>query len=174
MTHLLPIKAEQHLLLYTTQGVGFLAPTDAVMTRQKAGKQLINLDAGAKLAEPVWLDNLDDYLVLVSSEGRMLIYRLSELPVLAKGKGNKLMSLKADERIVFTAFFKPGMAYKLHAGKRYLSLKPADWQAYVGTRAKRGVALPKGFTQIADVEELGLISALEKAVEMPKTGSLFD
>jgi topoisomerase-4 subunit A len=174
MTHLLAIKSHAHLMLYTLDGVGFLAPTEAVITRQKAGKQLIHLDGESPLADPFWLESLQDYLVLVSSEGRMLIYPLDELPVLSKGKGNKLMSMRAGERIIFCTIFKKGMTYKLFAGKRHLSLAPADWQAYVASRAKRGLALPKGFTQIQACEAVGENLAERPEDSLGVTGDLFD
>jgi len=40
----------------------------------------------------------------------------------------------------------------LHAGKRHLTLKPADLAHYQGERGKRGHKLPRGLQKVSKVE----------------------
>ena len=36
----------------------------------------------------------------------------------------------------------------IHAGRRHLSLKPADLEHYFGERGRRGAKLPRGFQNV--------------------------
>jgi topoisomerase-4 subunit A len=40
----------------------------------------------------------------------------------------------------------------LHAGRRHLTLKPADLAHYAGERGKRGHKLPRGLQKVSAVE----------------------
>ena len=81
-----------------------------------------------------------------------------ELPALAKGKGNKLIQIPpADfssnkDEVVSVAIIPNDGALKVVSGKRHLSLKTIDIEAYMGARAKRGTALPRGFQRVDALE----------------------
>ena len=84
----------------------------------------------------------------------MTIYPVTELPILAKGKGVKLINvpsklLKArDEFVLGATTFRKGQHVLVHSGKRYLRLKGQDLEHYSGERGKRGRKLPKGFQAV--------------------------
>ena len=88
----------------------------------------------------------------------MLLVSLLDLPVLGKGKGNKLMALKkgglgiADETLQWLAILPAGGVLTLHAGKRSKTFKAAELEPYRSERAKRGMLLPKGFHVITGLE----------------------
>ena len=75
----------------------------------------------------------------------LLLFPLAELPVMAKGKGNKLMALEPGERVMALVTLGDGQALTVLAGQRTLTLKPADLTHYHGKRAQRGHLLPRGF-----------------------------
>lgn len=135
------------LLLASSEGYGFIAERSSLDTNQKAGKAIVNLGETASLlsAYPV-LD--ETCIAVVSSVGNLLIFNRDELPVLAKGKGNKLMNLKEKETVVAVVALSNNDNLTIHTAKRTLTLKPADWANYQGKRAGRGGALPKGFTSV--------------------------
>jgi topoisomerase-4 subunit A len=45
-----------------------------------------------------------------------------------------------------------GAPVRVHAGKRYINLKPAEYQPFVGQRAQRGAKLPRGFQNVSALE----------------------
>jgi topoisomerase IV subunit A len=89
--------------------------------------------------------------VCVSNTGHLLIFSLADLPELLRGKGNKLMQLPGDEKIVDIQVITAEDSLTVLAGKRHFTLKPADWKVYMGTRARRGLLLPRGLRQVSSL-----------------------
>lgn len=139
-THVLMGKDDDKLLLASTQGYGFINTLNELDTVQKSGKSIIHLDDTAQLL--VKQIASDDTLVaIVSSAGYLLIYSLNTLPLLKKGKGNKLMQLKNNETIVAITTLNEKDGLTIHSGKHRITLKPDDIQNFMGVRAQRGAML---------------------------------
>jgi topoisomerase-4 subunit A len=104
-----------------------------------------------------------DWLAAVTSEGRLLVFKVADLPQLAKGKGNKIIGIPGErvasreEYLSDLAVLGEGCALVLQAGKRTLTLKPDDLEHYKGERGRRGNKLPRGFQRVDGllVEALG-------------------
>ena len=58
---------------------------------------------------------------------------------------------KGPEDIDFVVF-REDQSLRIHAGKRYINLKPADFDNYIGERAQRGRVLPRGFKNPGRIE----------------------
>ena len=139
--------AAERLLLAGTDGYGFVAKLGDLEGRNKAGKAVMNL--GGDLMLPQKLAELaTDRYALATAEGRLLVFPVAELPELAKGKGNKLVTLKGEDRILAACVLPAGAVLELTCGKRKLTLKPQDLEAFAGSRASRGVHLPQGFRRV--------------------------
>jgi topoisomerase IV subunit A len=99
-----------------------------------------------------------DLCMAISNEGRMLLFPLNTLPVLGKGKGNKLISIPSarvkarEEFMVMAAIIPQGQYVTLFAGKRKLTLKPSDLDYYRGERGRRGAKLPRGLQRVDRIE----------------------
>lgn len=140
-------EAAERLLLAGTDGYGFVAKLGELEGRNKAGKAVMNL--GGELMLPQKLTDLaTDRYALATAEGRLLVFPVAELPELAKGKGNKLVTLKGEDRILAACVLPAGAALELSCGKRKLTLKPQDLEAFAGGRASRGAHLPQGFRRV--------------------------
>ena len=118
---------------------------------------------GAKIIAPVQISQIQDtWLVAVSNEGRMLVFPLEDLPQLARGKGNKIISisparvLSREEFMVSCALVTDTSELLVHSGKRYLRLKPSDLVHYRGDRGRRGNKLPRGFQKVDSLEVEGV------------------
>lgn len=85
------------------------------------------------------------HLALLTSTGRLLILELSELPILSKGKGNKLIQLEEKDQIVFMTRLTLDEILQVVAGQQQLKLKGDDLQKYIGKRASKGQLLPRGY-----------------------------
>ncbi len=152
---------EQRWLLASDAGYGFITPARNLLANTKKGKSVLTLPKGARVlkARPV-SDVHTDRVVAVTSEGRMLVIPLSDLPEMARGKGNKIIGIpgkrvaEREEYVVDLLVVPEGGKVKLLSGKRHLNLKAADLNAYEGERGRRGNKLPRGFQKVDGLELL--------------------
>lgn len=142
-------------LLASDAGYGFIVQGADLQAKNRNGKALLTLPAGSKVMNPIQVTEREtDQVVAISNEGRLLVFPLTELPQLARGKGNKIISVpaarvKAREEFLFGLVLLPeGASVVLTAGKRTLTLKPADLEHYRGERGRRGNKLPRGFQKV--------------------------
>ena len=83
-----------HYLFASDAGYGFVTDLASLISKNKSGKVLLSLPAGAQVLPPAPVTQRDsDWVVTVTNEGRMLIFPLAELPVLPKGKGQKIIQI---------------------------------------------------------------------------------
>ncbi len=150
---------DQPLLLSNTAGYGFVTTLDNLLAKNKAGKAMFNLPAGAEVLTPLWLGNAEsDQLAVAAGDGRLLVFAASEMPMMNKGKGVRLINIPqaafANKRewLNSVAVIPEGESLTLHAGRRHLTLKPADLAHYSGERGKRGHKLPRGLQKVTRVE----------------------
>ncbi|WP_417661758.1 DNA topoisomerase IV subunit A [Pseudomonas sp.] len=136
-------------------GYGFVVKGEDLQAKNKAGKALLSLPNGAKVIPPKPLvSREEDWLAAVTTEGRLLLFKVADLPQLGKGKGNKIIGIPGDrvasreEYLTDLAVLPVGATLVLQAGKRTLSLKADDLEHYKGERGRRGNKLPRGFQRV--------------------------
>lgn len=157
-THLLAGNAEDLVVLVNHWGYGFKTSLKEFLSKNKAGKALVTLANNERLLAPLLTTQEDHFIAVVTAQGRLLIFPLNELPTLPKGKGNKLIQIPSADlqsgNDFVTAFtiLPPETALKVISGKRTLTLKTQDLEPYMGYRAKRGLALPRGFQRVEGLE----------------------
>lgn len=144
---------DSKLIMASSQGYGFINTFADLDTNQKAGKNVINFDDACSLITHQ-IGEQDTLVGVVSSAGHLLVYPLTELPMMKKGKGNKLIDLKDGDSVVAITTFAEGDSLSLDSGKRTLTLKPMDIANFMGARGKRGGLLPKGFQKVSKVEKI--------------------
>lgn len=149
----------QRVLLASDAGYGFVARVEDLQSKNKSGKSVLKLPSGARVLPPLLVgDYTQDQVVAISNEGRMLMFAMAELPELPRGKGNKILSIpsaRASERqeyVVALCVLGPRDTLVVHAGRRHLSMKPADLEHYRVERGRRGNKLPRGFQNVDRVE----------------------
>jgi topoisomerase-4 subunit A len=141
-------------LLTTDDGYGFVARLEEMMTRLKAGKAVVNVTKGATVLRPQRVTSHEtDLVAAASSEGKLLLFEASELPLLARGKGVQTLKIHktpiAPEKVIGIAVIPRDGTLVVHAGKRFTNLKGGDLETYVGKRAGRGLKLPRGFQSVS-------------------------
>ncbi|MGB0217828.1 MAG: DNA topoisomerase IV subunit A [Sinimarinibacterium flocculans] len=141
-------EAHDRYVLGGDEGYGFVARLGDLEANKRAGKAVVNAGKGSTLLPARAGDPASDRLAMATAEGRLLVFPLSELPELAKGKGNKLIALKGEDRILAATVVPPAASLELVCGKRTLTLKPSDLEHYTGSRASRGSHLPRGFQRV--------------------------
>ena len=144
---------DSKLIMASSQGYGFINTFADLDTNQKAGKNVINFDDAFSLITHQ-IGEQDTLVGVVSSSGHLLVYPLTKLPMMKKGKGNKLIDLKDGDSVVAITTFAEGDNLSLDSGKRTLTLKPMDIANFMGTRGRRGALLPKGFQKVSTLSKI--------------------
>lgn len=157
--HVVIPKKEASYLIASDKGYGFITSGENLQTRNKAGKALISIDEDANMLAPIEiLDKENDLIAVASQSGRLLIYKISELPSLNSGKGNKLIGISGaklaigSDGIASIAILKPEAALIIHCGKRFLNLSATEIADRISSRSKSGDLLPRGFQKIDYLE----------------------
>ena len=156
--YLLSGNPEDWYVLASHYGYGFRVQLKELSSKNKAGKLLITLPLGAKVLKPAPIHDESDLMAVVTSQGRLLIFSVADLPALARGKGNKLIQipsgdlLSEKDYVVAVLSIPKNSSLKVVSGKRFLTLKTLDIEHYTSSRAKRGLALPRGFQRVEGLE----------------------
>lgn len=148
-------------LIASDAGYGFVVTLEDMMTKNKSGKKVLSVPKGAIAVQPAQVQDYDEQFVSAfTNEGRLLIFPLSELPVMGKGKGIKIINIPSarvaarEEMMVALKVIDETDTLVVHSGKRYINLKFDDLEHYRGERARRGLKLPRGFQKVDRVEIL--------------------
>ncbi|TVV44847.1 DNA topoisomerase IV subunit A [Thalassolituus sp. C2-1] len=148
-------KDEEQYLLSTDAGYGFVGTIADMQSKNKAGKNLITVPDNARILAPAKISDPEkSWIAAVSNEGRMLVFPAADLPQMARGKGNKMISINSakaaarEELMVGAVAFSQEDTLLVYAGKRHLKLKFADLEHYLGERGRRGNKLPRGFQNV--------------------------
>jgi topoisomerase-4 subunit A len=149
---------KQQFLIGCDAGYGFVSSFDDMITKNKAGKAYVSLPIAAKIMTPIAITSIEtDWCLSISNDGRMLLFPLRDLPVLGKGKGNKLMNIPSakaksrEEYLTHLTVIPDGASVKVVAGKRGMLLSPSDLSHYVAERGRRGNKLPRGLQRVDQV-----------------------
>ncbi|WP_413736951.1 DNA topoisomerase IV subunit A [Sodalis sp. RH21] len=150
---------DRKLLLASDAGYGFVCTFDDLVARNRAGKAMLNLPDNAKVMPPLWVsDTIEQLLLVITEAGRLLLFPVSDLPQLTKGKGNKIVSITAADaaagvdRLTRMLLLSTKASVTFYVGKRKLTLRPEDLQKYRAERGRKGTLLPRGLQRIDRVE----------------------
>ena len=131
------------LLVAGSGGHGFIVNEDEVLAMTRKGKQVLNVPEGegAVVVGPV----SGDSVAVIGENRKLLLFPLSELPEMPRGKGVRLQRYK-DGALADAKVFdkKEGLTY-LDAAKRSFTLSATELRDWWGQRAQAGRLPPKGF-----------------------------
>jgi topoisomerase-4 subunit A len=157
--HVLVDESESHWLIASDAGYGFVVKLEDLYAKNKAGKAILTLPQNSAILPPLMITDLEtEHYAVITSAGYLAIVAISELPHLSKGKGVKLLGIPAKskkdkEMVVALTLLNPAMdMLTLYAGKRHLTLKERDIEAYTQERSRRGQKLPRGFQKVDQIE----------------------
>ena len=149
-------------LVMNTAGYGFISEYQNMVSNKKTGRAFMKLPDNAKMLKAIPLKDYHTHIAAVSNIGKLLIFNIKELPILGKGKGNKIINIPKDKLAAGEEFMANAQlladdsSLKIEVGKRSVTLKPKDWSEYVLTRAKRG-------------KKVGKLINIERLIEVPKS-----
>jgi len=135
-------KPGRKLIVASTVGRGFIAPEEEVIAQTRAGKQVLNLTEGEEATAYAFVEEGDDHVAVVGTNRKLLLFPLSELPEMTRGRGVILQKYKDGGLSDVKSFrLKEGLTWR--SGDRTRTetgLK--DW---IGARAQAGRLPPQGF-----------------------------
>lgn len=142
MAYVLPYEKETKWLFASNKGYGFTALGDGMTTRNKKGKDLINLDGG-QLMPPVDVTE-SEYIVVLTKQGKMLVFKSEEVKVLGKGKGVKLVGLGEGDYVAGICSVDEGESLFIEMqGRKPYCMKPKEWiEGFVLPRSRKGRYVP--------------------------------
>jgi len=150
--------SQQHLLA-SDFGYGFLTEMGNLQSKNQKGKAVLKVPAGANALPALAVDDPERcQLAAFTSAGYLLVIALRDLPVLPKGKGNKIIQIprkklvEREEILKHLIVFDPQDCLVVKSGKRSFRLTPETIQDYLAERGRRGKKLPRGFRSVDRVE----------------------
>ena len=149
-------------LIMNTAGYGYISEYQNMISNKKTGRAFMKLPDNAKMLKAIPIKDSHTHIAAVSNIGKLLIFNIEELPILGKGKGNKIINIPKDklaageEFMAHAQLLADDSSLKIEVGKRSVTLKPKDWSEYVLSRAKRG-------------KKVGKLINIERLIEEPKS-----
>jgi topoisomerase-4 subunit A len=127
-------------LLASNAGRGFVVAGEELSAEKRTGKQVLNLKPGEEAAFCVLADG--DHVAAVGQNRRLLVFKLEEVPEMARGAGVMLQRYK-DGRLADIKVFPiaEGLTWKL--GDRVRT--ETNLREWLGSRGQAGHMPPSGF-----------------------------
>jgi topoisomerase-4 subunit A len=132
-------KPGRKLLMASKAGYGFVLPEEEAVASKRAGKQVLNVDGGEALA---CLPVEGDHVAVLGDNGKALIFPVSELPEMARGKGVKLQNYREGGTRDLAVFSAETGAEWYDTSNRKRPWN--DWREWLGKRAQAGKTSPRG------------------------------
>jgi len=150
---------DDKFIFTNTAGFGYISEFSNTISNKKTGKAFMKIPEGASLIKSQKLREDHQYIAAVSSIGKLLIFRLDELPILPKGKGNKIINIPTakfkskEEKMLDIQLLAEDSNLVVHYGTKTRSLPFKDWQHYISSRAKRGNILAGHLKRVESISE---------------------
>jgi topoisomerase-4 subunit A len=142
-------KPHTKVLVASTAGYGFLSSVGDMISNRKAGREFMTVDEGhTPLAPFIYEDAQGNYVASLSESGRLLLFAIEELKVLAKGRGMIVMGLDDGEKLAAVAISNKQNLTVTGIGQRTGKEKPLLLSGpklahHILKRARMGRVLPE-------------------------------
>ncbi|MDE0193211.1 MAG: DNA topoisomerase IV subunit A [Gammaproteobacteria bacterium] len=149
-------EANLRLLVASSAGYGFLTTLGETLSRTRTGKSVLNVPRGATALSPVAFTDAS-HVAAVTSAGRLLAFPIADVPLLSRGKGQKLINIPpkvfkaGEEHVVAVAALGERNRLVVRAGARHTNVRFKDLVNYLGSRAQRGRLLPRGLQRVDSI-----------------------
>jgi topoisomerase-4 subunit A len=138
-----PFKPGSKLLLVASDGRGFIAAADDMVANTRKGRNALGVEAKERAL--VAAEVTGDHVAIVGVNRKLLVFPVSQLPEMSRGKGVRLQRYKdggVSDAKVFS--LESGLTWKDTSGRTW-TVGPAELREWIGNRAEAGRLPPKGF-----------------------------
>ncbi len=134
-------RPDRRFLVASDDGRGFVVNANDVVAQTRSGRQVMNPARGAKAMVCVAAEG--DMVAVVGVNRKMLVFKLDEVPELARGKGVILQRYK-DGKLAAVKVFnaEDGISWHMNGGRQRTETDLSTW---IGKRASAGKLPPTGF-----------------------------
>lgn len=148
---LCPINKDFKYVITQNTGYGFIVTGENLMTRQKAGKEMVTMVENSDLFQPLFFANQEDIstmnMAVITTENKFLTYKLNNISEISKGKGIVICGLPDGQKIKQVKIFRSEEEIKfITTGKNKkdleFSIKPEEIVNYEKGRSTKGSFLP--------------------------------
>ena len=150
---------EQAVILSSDAGYGFVSTLGNLKSKTKSGKHVITLSKQARANRLAMVEDVDNhYVAVATNRARLLIFPISELPHLSKGKGNKLIQIAnkdfidREEFVIGVCAIKDNQKLRVQYGKKHKKYSFEELVNFVSHRARKGLILPGVFKKVDSIE----------------------
>ena len=134
--------AAEKFVVAANDGRGFIVKAEDVLAQTKNGKQVLNTGDGVKAV--AFATVTGDHIAVIGTNRKLLIFKLDEVPEMARGRGVILQKYSGGELSDVKTFAKKdGLSWK--SGDR--DRTETDLRAWIGERAQAGKLPPNGFSR---------------------------
>ena len=138
---LMLLKPVDKVLVASNKGNGFIILHEDLQAQTRNGKQILNLKSDEKLSVCTPVDG--DYVASLGENGKLLVFPVTDLPVMSRGKGVRLQKFKigglSDAKVFNSSI---GLSWRMTGGKTRIETNILEWR---GNRATSGRNPPYGF-----------------------------
>ena len=140
LVEILLYKDGEKLVLGSSSGRGFVVSTELLLTPNRTGKQILNIKEGEKAIACSRISG--EHLAVVGDNHKLIIFPISELPELVKGRGVILQRYGSGGLSDLTTLnLGEGLSWK--SGSR--TRTETELTAWIGKRSQAGRLAPRGF-----------------------------
>ena len=142
---IVPCRAGMQLLLATSAGRGFVAEAEELLAETRKGRAVVTVKPGQRLTVARVVPPDHDHVAVIGDNRRLVIFALSEMPVLARGSGVTLQRYRdgglADATTLRLA---DGLSWRMSgdSGRMRVEKEMIGWKA---ARGGAGRMPPNGF-----------------------------
>jgi len=142
---LLPASADGRLLLASTSGHGFVAQMAELIAETRKGRNVVNLKPKAQLAVARPIAAGDDSVIAIGENRKLVVFPLTEVPVMARGQGVALQRFRdgglSDATTIVLA---EGLSWRMggESGRMRSNVDVSLWRV---ARGAAGRNPPEGF-----------------------------
>lgn len=99
-----PINKNTKYFMLQNSGYGFITHGNNLQTKMKAGKEMITIENNGEIIQPLFYSEQEDIssykVAILTSENKFILFKLSDVSEIGKGKGVALCSLPENQYIM--------------------------------------------------------------------------
>ena len=134
---------ERNLLVASSEGYGFVVSEADVTALKRGGKQVLNVKGDVEAVRCIEVTG--DKIATIGENRKILIFNVSEIPVMGRGKGVRLQKYK-DGGLTDVTTFNADQGLTFIDNSNRTNSVP-DWNVLEGKRAQAGRMAPRGFAR---------------------------